>query len=76
MGSVFYVRGKSRYLVWKKTKDFFSPLDIQEKEKIGDDINILKAKEAPWRKLPCGELHLWKMGEFVFHMVKYCKGKS
>jgi len=52
LGSVFYVRGKSRYLVWKKTKDFFFPLDIQEKEKIGDDINILKAEEAPWRKLP------------------------
>ena len=35
----------------EKAKDFF-PLEVREEEKIGDDTNILRAREATWRELP------------------------
>lgn len=39
------------HLVWKRQRIFF-PLEVREKEKIGDDTHILRAKEATWRELP------------------------
>lgn len=60
----------------EKTKDFFPPPWGNREREDRDNANILRAKEATWRRLPGGKPRLWKAGEFVFEMVRSCKAKS